>query len=53
MGISIAVALIVPLLIGYGVDVLAHTSPAGVLVGLLAGIATACYTAFLQFRRYL
>ncbi len=53
MGISIAVALIVPLLIGYGVDALAHTSPIGVLVGLLAGIAVACYTAFLQFRRYL
>jgi F0F1-type ATP synthase assembly protein I len=43
----------VPLLLGEGVDLLAHTSPVGVLVGLLAGITAACYVAFVQFRRYL
>jgi len=53
MGLSIAAGLIVPLLAGYGVDALLHTSPAGVLVGLFAGIAAACWTAWLQFRRYL
>ncbi len=35
---SIAVALIVPLLLGVGVDALLHTSPIGVLIGLLVGI---------------
>jgi len=52
MGITIAVALIVPLFLGVGVDLLLHTSPIGVLVGLLVGIGAACYAAVLQFRRY-
>lgn len=50
---SIAVALIVPLLLGVGVDALLHTSPLGALIGLLAGIVASCYAAFAQFRRYL
>ena len=53
MGIGIAVALIVPLLLGVGVDVLLHSTPIGVLVGLLVGIAAACYVAFGQFKRYI
>jgi F0F1-type ATP synthase assembly protein I len=52
MGVSIAVALMVPLLVGVGVDALLHTSPIGLFVGLLAGITASCYTAFAQFRRY-
>jgi F0F1-type ATP synthase assembly protein I len=51
--VSIAVALIVPLLLGVAIDALLHTSPIGVLVGLLAGIVASCYAAFAQFRRYL
>jgi F0F1-type ATP synthase assembly protein I len=43
----------VPLLIGVGIDVVYHTSPLGVLVGLLAGITAACYVAFNRFKRYL
>jgi F0F1-type ATP synthase assembly protein I len=52
MGLSIAVALIVPLLLGVAVDALLHSSPIGVLIGLLVGITASCYTAFAQFRRY-
>lgn len=52
MGVGIAVALIVPLLVGAGVDALIHTSPLGVLFGLLVGIVAASYTAFAQFKRY-
>jgi F0F1-type ATP synthase assembly protein I len=52
MGISIAVALVVPLFLGVGADLLLHTSPIGVLVGLLVGVGAACYVAVLQFRRY-
>jgi F0F1-type ATP synthase assembly protein I len=51
--VAIAVALIVPLLLGVGVDALLHTSPIGVLIGLLVGIAASCYTAFARFRPYL
>lgn len=50
---SFAVALIVPLLLGAGVDALLHTSPIGVLIGLLLGIAAASYSAFAQFKRYI
>ena len=53
MGVSIAVALIVPLLLGVGVDAMLHTSPLGVLIGLLVGIAAACYTAYSRFRPFL
>jgi F0F1-type ATP synthase assembly protein I len=53
MGVSSAVALIVPLLLGAAVDALLHTSPIGVLIGLLLGITAACYSAFAQFKRYL
>jgi F0F1-type ATP synthase assembly protein I len=45
--------LIVPLLLGVGADALFHSSPAGVLLGLLAGIGAACYVAFSRFKRYL
>jgi len=52
MGVSIAVALIVPLLVGVAVDHVLNSSPFGVLIGLLVGIAASCYRAFVQFRRY-
>jgi F0F1-type ATP synthase assembly protein I len=50
---SIAVALIVPLLLGAGADALFHSSPAGVLLGLLLGIGAACYVAFSRVKRFL
>ncbi|MGA7988357.1 MAG: AtpZ/AtpI family protein [Candidatus Dormiibacterota bacterium] len=53
MGVGIAAALIVPLLLGEGVDLLLHTTPFGVLIGLLVGITAACYVAFGQFKRYI
>jgi F0F1-type ATP synthase assembly protein I len=51
--VSFALALIVPLLLGVAVDALLHTSPIGVLIGLLLGIAACCYAACAQFRRYI
>jgi F0F1-type ATP synthase assembly protein I len=45
-------ALIVPLFLGVGVDLLLHTSPIAVLIGLLVGIGAACYVAVVQFRRF-
>jgi F0F1-type ATP synthase assembly protein I len=45
------VALVVPLFLGAGVDLLLHTSPIGVVIGLAVGIAAACYVAIFQFRR--
>jgi F0F1-type ATP synthase assembly protein I len=50
--VSIAAALIVPLFLGAGIDLLLHTSPVGVVIGLAVGIAAACYVAIFQFRRF-
>jgi F0F1-type ATP synthase assembly protein I len=52
IGVSIAVAMIVPLILGVLVDSLLHTSPFGVLVGLVAGITFSCYVAVAQLRPY-
>jgi F0F1-type ATP synthase assembly protein I len=52
MGLSIAVAMIVPLVLGVLVDGFLHTSPFGVLVGLVVGITASCYTAVVQLRPY-
>ncbi len=52
MGISIAVAMIAPLLLGVAVDAFLHTSPFGVLIGLILGITASCYTAVVQLRPY-
>jgi len=52
LGIAIAVSVLVPMLLGFGVDALLHTSPVGILVGLLAGIGAACYVVISRFRRY-
>jgi hypothetical protein len=50
--VGIAAALIVPLFLGAGVDLLLHSSPIGVVIGLAAGIAAACYVAVFQFKRF-
>jgi hypothetical protein len=50
---QIAVAFLVPLLLGEGVDLLLHISAIGVLVGLLVGITAGCYVAFVQFKRFI
>jgi F0F1-type ATP synthase assembly protein I len=52
MGMSMAIALIVPLLLGVAVDHFLNTSPIGVLIGLVVGITASCYSAFALFRRY-
>ena len=49
----LASALVVPLLIGVGVDALFHSSPIGAVIGLFVGIAASIAVAVGQFRRYL
>ena len=50
---QIALAFLLPLLLGEGVDLLLHVSAIGVLVGLLVGITAGCYVAFVQFKRFI
>jgi hypothetical protein len=51
--LQIALAFVVPLLVGEGVDLLLHISAIGVLIGLLVGITAGCYVAFVQFKRFI
>ena len=53
LGVAIALALLVPLGAGVGLDALLDTSPAGFLIGLLLGIIAATAFVVMQFRRYL
>jgi hypothetical protein len=53
LGVYLAVAFVVPLIAGLLVDQLAHTSPVGLLLGLLIGIAAAGFGLRAQLRRYL
>jgi F0F1-type ATP synthase assembly protein I len=53
LGVLLASALVVPLLIGVGVDTLFHSSPIGAVIGLFLGIAASIAVAVGQFRRYL
>lgn len=50
---QIALAFIVPLLLGEGIDLLLHITAIGVLVGLVIGITAGCYIAFVQFKRFI
>jgi F0F1-type ATP synthase assembly protein I len=52
VGISIAAAMIIPLVLGVFVDAFLHTSPFGVLIGLVLGITASCYVAVVQLRPY-
>jgi len=53
LGLFLAVAFLVPLIGGLVIDQLAHTTPLGLLVGLVVGIAAAGFGLRAQMRRYL
>jgi hypothetical protein len=53
LGLYLAVAVALPLLIGVFVDQAAHTSPLGLLAGLVVGIAAAGTGLWAELRRYL
>ena len=53
LGVFLAAAFVVPLVAGLVIDQVAHTSPIGLLVGLVVGIAAAGFGLRAQMRRYL
>lgn len=53
LSLAIAVAVVAPLFLGIGADVLLHSSPFGVLIGLVLGITAAVVTVFQRFKPYL
>jgi hypothetical protein len=53
LGVATAVAVLLPLFLGIGVDALAHSSPVGLLLGLALGVTLASVTVFKTFKPYL
>ena len=53
LGVFLAVVVAVPLIAGLLVDGAAHSSPLGLLIGLLLGIVGAGFCLWAQVRRYL
>ena len=53
LGLFLAAAFVIPLVAGLVIDQVAHTTPVGLLVELLVGIAAAGFGLRAQMRRYL
>ena len=53
LGGVLAGAVIVPMLIGLGIDHLAHSGPIFFLLGLAVGVLGAIATGYTRFKRYL
>jgi len=53
LGAMLAGAVIVPMLIGLGIDALARTGPLFFLLGLAVGVLGGIFAAYTRFKRYL
>ena len=53
LGVFLAAAFAIPLVAGLVIDQVAHTTPVGLLAGLVIGIAAAGFGLRAQMRRYL
>jgi hypothetical protein len=53
LGLLVAAAVVLPMLAGLGIDALLHISPAGLLLGLVAGVIIAAVSVYSQYKRYM
>src|SRR5438445_7721419 len=53
LSLGVAVAVIVPVFGGIAADSVLHSSPIGLLVGVLLGVLAAAATVFQRFKPYL
>jgi F0F1-type ATP synthase assembly protein I len=53
LGATLAGTVIVPMLIGLGIDYLARTGPLFFLLGLALGVLGGTFAAYTRFKRYL
>jgi F0F1-type ATP synthase assembly protein I len=53
LGVLLAVAVLLPLAVGAGLDAALHTSPLLLLVGLAVGVVLGAAAVWSRFRRYL
>jgi F0F1-type ATP synthase assembly protein I len=51
--VFLCAAVVIPLLVGLGVDGALHSGPAGLVIGLLVGIVAGVAGVYVRFRRYL
>ncbi len=53
LGVFIAAAVVVPLVLGLIVDNVLHSAPTFLLIGLVLGVIAAVVTAYSRFKRFL
>jgi F0F1-type ATP synthase assembly protein I len=53
MGLYLALVVVIPLFAGLRIDEALHSSPFGIVLGLLIGIVAGFSGVYLRFRRYL
>ena len=53
LGVLLAGTVIVPMLIGLGIDSVARTGPLFFLLGLALGVLGGIFAAYTRFKRYL
>ena len=53
VGVTLALAFLVPFFAGVGIDAMAHTAPVFLLIGLGLGIVLAVLAAFVRFKQFL
>ncbi len=53
LGVFIAAAVVVPLVLGVVVDKALHSAPTFLLIGLVLGVIAAVATAYTRFKRFL
>jgi F0F1-type ATP synthase assembly protein I len=53
MGLYMALVVVIPLFAGLRIDDALHSSPLGLVLGLLIGIVAGFSGVYLRFRRYL
>ena len=53
LGLMVAISVLLPMGAGLALDAAVHTSPIGLLIGLVAGVAAAVFVVFREYKRYL
>ena len=53
VGLLLAAAVVVPLVLGLVIDTVAHSAPTFLFIGLFVGVVAAVATVYTRFKRYL
>ena len=53
VGLLLAAAVVVPLVLGLVIDTVMHSAPTFLFIGLFVGVIAAAATVYTRFKRYL